>query len=41
VLNWVLQLLCASQTDLLLRQQVDMAENFRGHPHFIHLLKQV
>lgn len=41
MLNWVIQLLAASQTDLLRQQTVSLKDQLKAYPLFVHALKQV
>lgn len=41
MLNWVLQALCATQTELLRNQVMDLHATARRHPQLLHALKQV
>lgn len=41
ILNWVLQLLCAAQTDVLHKQQLNFAKHLESYPYFLHAVKQV
>ena len=40
-LNWVVQFLAATQTEILRRQDVNLCKQFRNYPLFVHALKQV
>jgi hypothetical protein len=41
VLNWCLQALCVTQTELFRNQVVDLTSNFKSYPAFLHAAKQV
>jgi hypothetical protein len=41
LLNWVIQLLAASQTDILRQQAVSLEDQLEAYPLFVHALKQV
>jgi hypothetical protein len=41
ILNWVLQMLCAMQTEVLRNQVIDLHSQAQAYPRLIHSVKQV
>lgn len=41
ILNWVLQMLCATQTEVLRNQVIDLHSQAQAYPRLIHSVKQV
>ena len=41
LINWAIQLLAASQTDILRQQAVSLEDQLEAYPLFLHALKQV